>query len=81
MSTYTRSHRSSACLQPNIPLKTLSSTVDIMEGAVIGQAKALGFTKLLELTPKVRQLATYWQVPYMCCLFSPVLPSTAPNAP
>ena len=52
-----------------------------MEDAVIGQAKALGFTKLLELTPKVRQLATYWQVPYMCCLFSPVLPSTALNAP
>ena len=76
--------------QPNIPLETLSSIVGIIGDAVIGQAKVLGFTKLSELNPKSRQLATYWQVPYMCCLFScavlflftcPNLPSTAHNAP
>ena len=76
--------------QPDIPLETLSSIVGIIGDAVIGQAKVPGFTKLSELTPELRQLATYWQVPYMCCLFScavlflftcPNLPSTAPNAP
>jgi len=55
--------------QPNIPLETLSLLVGIIGDAVIGQAKVLGYNNLSELTPEVNQLATYWQVPYMCCLF------------